>query len=197
MSTQTDITRTIDGQVVPVPGTWLIDPVHSGVQFSVRHMMVSRLRGRFRDVSGIIHIDEIPERSSVEATIDMASIDTGDPTRDNHLLSADFFDVEHFPLARFVSTSVVPEPLLGPDRWAVDGDLTIRDVTRRVVLELELGGVALDPWGNVRAGFRAWTQIDREQFGISWNQAIETGGFLVGKTVDIDIEIEAVRQEGG
>jgi polyisoprenoid-binding protein YceI len=199
MATQTDISREVDGRILPAPGTWLIDPVHSGVQFSVRHMMVSRLRGRFRSVSGIIRIDNVPERSSVEATVDIASLDTGDPTRDSHLLSADFFDVEHFPVARFVSVAVTPAPPFSPlqkDEWRVTGDLTIKDVTRPVEFEVELGGVAVDPWGNARTGFRAWTEIERDQFGISWNQAIEAGGFLVGKTAEIEIEIEAVRQDG-
>ncbi|MGZ7032854.1 MAG: YceI family protein, partial [Thermoanaerobaculia bacterium] len=196
MATQTDISREVDGRILPAPGTWLIDPVHSVVQFSVRHMMVSRLRGRFRSVSGIIRIDNVPERSSVEATIDIASLDTGDPTRDSHLLSADFFDVEHFSVARFVSAAVTPTPPFSPlekDEWRVTGNLTIKDVTRPVEFELELGGVAVDPWGSARTGFRAWTEIEREQFGISWNQAIEAGGFLIGKTAEIEIEIEAVR----
>ncbi len=196
--TQTEITRTIDGRELPAPGTWYIDPVHSSVQFIVRHMMVSRVRGRFRDVSGMIVIDEVPERSRVEATIDIASIDTGDPQRDSHLLSGDFFDVEHYPVARFVSRSVAPAPPYTPldaDKWQVDGELTIKGTTRPVTLELELGGAVIDPWGKPRAGFRAWTEIEREDFGLTWNQPVQDG-FLVGKTAKIEIEVEAVRQDG-
>lgn len=197
MATQTQITRTVDGKELPVPGVWFIDPVHSEVQFTARHMMVSKVRGRFRDISGVIVIDEVPERSSVEATIVVASIDTGDETRDEHLRSSDFLDVERFPVARFTSLCVSPAAPFSPsdfDKWQLEGNLTIRDVTRVVSLEVELGGVAVDPWGKVRAGFRAWTEINREDFGITWNQTLETGGFLVGKSVQIEIEIEAVRQ---
>jgi polyisoprenoid-binding protein YceI len=199
MATQTQITRKIDGKELPIPGVWFIDPVHSEVEFSVRHMMVSKVRGRFREMSGVIVIDEVPGRSSVQASVVVASIDTGDETRDEHLRSADFLDTEHFPLARFESAWVGPaEPFypLDIDKWRLEGNLTIRDVTRLVSLEVELGGVAVDPWGKVRAGFRAWTEIDREDFGITWNQTLETGGILVGKTVKLEIEVEAVRQAG-
>ena len=161
-------------------------------------MMVSKVRGRFRDISGAIVIDEIPERSSVEVTIDAASIDTGDERRDEHLRSADFLDVEHYSVIRFVSVAVEPMPPLtnlDVGHWQVDGDLTIRDVTRRISLELELGGTVVDPWGMPRAGFRAWTEIERDDWGITWNQALEAGGLLVGRTLKVDIEIEAVRQE--
>ncbi len=158
MVMNTDVVRSVNGRVLPAPGTWFIDPVHSQVEVVARHMMVSKVRGRFRDFAGAILIEEIPERSSVEVTIDAASIDTGDPGRDEHLRSADFLDVERFPVIRFVSIAVEPiPPLTNLDvgGWRVDGDLTIRDLTRPVSLELELGGTVVDPWGMPRAGFRA------------------------------------------
>jgi polyisoprenoid-binding protein YceI len=198
MVTNTDILRSVNGRELPAPGSWFIDPVHSQVEVVARHMMVSKVRGRFRDLAGAIVIDEIPERSSVEVTIDAASIDTGDERRDEHLRSADFLDVERFPVIRFVSVAVEPMPPLtnlDVGAWQVDGDLTIRDVTRLISLELELGGTVVDPWGMSRAGFRAWTEIERDDWGITWNQALEAGGWLVGKTLKVDIEIEAVRQE--
>ena len=197
MVMHTDVTRMVDGRELPAPGTWFIDPVHSQVEVVARHMMVSKVRGRFRELSGAIVVDPIPERSSVEVTIDAASIDTGDEKRDEHLRSADFLDVERFPVVRFVSVAVEPMPPLTDldvDRWQVEGDLTIRDVTRRITLELELGGVVIDPWGTPRAGFHALTELDRDDFGITWNQALEAGGFLVGKTLNVEVEIEAVRQ---
>jgi polyisoprenoid-binding protein YceI len=197
MVMHSEVTRVLDGREIPAPGMWFIDPVHSEVEVVARHMMVSRVRGRFRTLSGAIVIDPIPERSSAEVTIDAASIDTGDETRDEHLRSADFLDVERFPVIRFVSVAVEPMPPLSnldADKWQVDGDLTVRDVTRRISLELELGGAVVDPWGTARAGFVAWTEIERDEFGITWNQALEAGGFLVGKTLKVEIEIEAVRQ---
>jgi polyisoprenoid-binding protein YceI len=154
-------------------------------------MMISRVRGRFRDFSGTIEIADAPERSRVEVIIDAASIDTGDEDRDRHLRSPDFLDVEHFPEIRFRSTSVRPGDR---DRWAVTGELTIRNVTKEVTMEVEFCGAAPDPWGNVRAGFLASTEINRDDFDVSWNQMLETGGFLVGKGVRVEIDAEAVLQ---
>jgi polyisoprenoid-binding protein YceI len=158
------------------------------VQFVARHMMISKVRGRFRQFTGDIRIAEVPSESSVEVLIDAASIDTGDPDRDAHLRSPDFLDVERFPAIVFRSTTVRP---VG-DRWDVAGDLTIRDVTRLVLMNVEFCGVAVDPWGNTRAGFLATTEIDREEFSITWNQALEAGGFLVGKGVKVELDVEAV-----
>jgi polyisoprenoid-binding protein YceI len=192
-----EITRTLDGRELPAPGTWFIDPVHSEVEVVARHMMVSKVRGRFSTLSGVIVIDPIPERSSAEVTIDAASIDTGDEKRDDHLRSVDFLEVEHYPVIRFVSVAVEPMPPLtnlDVGNWQVDGDLNVRDVTRRISLELALGGVVVDPWGMPRAGFVAWTEIDRDEFGITWNQTLEAGGFLVGKSLKVEVAIEAVRQ---
>jgi polyisoprenoid-binding protein YceI len=189
MDVKTVGTRTIEGREVPPFGTWTTDPAHSDLRFVVNHMMIAKIRGRFRRFTCTLDIAEQPEDSSVEAVIDAASIDTGDPTRDEHLRSADFLDVERFPEIRFRSTSVRPGD---HDRWQVAGELTVRDVTRPVELEVEYTGATIDPWGNLRAAFSASTEIDREEFGVTWNQALEAGGFLVGRRVRIEIDIEAV-----
>jgi polyisoprenoid-binding protein YceI len=187
-------TRTVEARELPPVGRWVIDPSHSDVQFIARHMMVSRVRGHFREFSGVINIAEVPEESWVEVTIAAASIDTGDEERDRHLRSPEFLDVERFPELRYRSTSV---RAVGDDRWEVTGDLTIRDVTRPVTLDVEFCGVAVDPWDNVRAGFLGSTEINREDFDITWNQALETGGFLVGKGVKVELDVEAVLQADG
>jgi polyisoprenoid-binding protein YceI len=161
------------------------------VGFSVRHLMVSKTKGRFADVSGTIVIAEDPLASSVEVTIGTASVDTRDETRDGHLRSPDFLDVDAFPSITYRSRSVTPA---GPGRWTVEGALTVRDVTRPVPLVVTFEGGARDPWGGERIGFTAHAELDREDFGLTWNQALETGGVLVGKAVKIEIEAEAVRQ---
>jgi polyisoprenoid-binding protein YceI len=186
--------RTIAGLEVPPVGRWVIDAAHSHVDFVVRHMMISKVRGRFREFSGVICIDEVPERSSVEATIVAASIDTGDEERDRHLRSAEFLDVEHHPEITFRSVSLRPAD---QDHWKVTGELTIRGVTRPVMLLVEYCGTAVDPWGNTRVAFLASGEINREDFAITWNQALEAGGFLVGKGVKIEVDVEAVLQNGG
>jgi polyisoprenoid-binding protein YceI len=171
--------------------TWNIDATHSGINFSIRHMVVSKVRGRFAKYSGTIAVngDDLT-RSVVEATIDAASIDTGTPQRDQHLRSADFFDVERFPELRFKSKRIEQ---VDDARYRVIGELTIRDVTREVALDVEYGGRAKDPWGNERIGFVARTALDRKDFGLQWNQALEAGGVLVGDRVDIELEVQAVR----
>jgi len=170
---------------------WNIDGAHSGVNFSIRHLVVSKVRGRFAKYSGSVRIDEDDvSRSVVEATIDAASIDTGTPQRDEHLKSPDFFDVAQFPELRFRSTRV---ERIDDEHYRVVGDLTIRDVTREVVLDVEYGGRAKDPWGNERIGLVAKTHLDRKDFGLGWNQALEAGGVLVGDRVDVDLEVQAVK----
>jgi polyisoprenoid-binding protein YceI len=191
MSTTTQTTRTVDGSEVPVAGTYTLDASHSDVGFSVRHLMVSKTKGRFSDVSGTVVIAEDPLASSVDVTIAVASIDTRDATRDGHLLSPDFFDAEQHPTITYRSTKVTPA---GGDRWTVEGDLSVHGVTRPVALEVTFEGAAKDPWGGERIGFTAKTEVDREAFGLTWNQALETGGVLVGKAAKIEIEAEAVRQ---
>ncbi len=170
---------------------WSIDPAHSGLNFSVRRMVVSKVRGRFAKFSGALSVDEEDvTRSVVEATIDAGSIDTGTPERDAHLRSPDFFDVEKFPELRFRSTRIEK---LGDDRYRVIGELTIRDVAREVSLDVESGGRAKDPWGNERVGFVAKAALDRKDFGLGWNQVLEAGGVLVGDRVDIELDVQGVR----
>jgi polyisoprenoid-binding protein YceI len=194
MDVKVEVTRVVDGREIPPPGTWIIDPSHSEVEFMVRHMMISKVRGRFRQFDGTIVIAERPEDSRVEVFIEAASIDTRDATRDEHLRSADFLDVEHYPEIKFTSTSLRPGDV---GHWDMTGDLTVRDVTRQVLLDVEFSGATVDPWENLRSGFDASTRIDRDEFGITWNQALEAGGFLVGKEILVEIDVEAIHQKEG
>ncbi|MBA2317071.1 MAG: YceI family protein [Euzebyales bacterium] len=184
-------TRTVEGRAVPAPGTYTIDPSHSNVEAMARHLMLSKVRGHFAQFSGRIVVADDIAASSVEVSIAAASIDTRDANRDEHLRSADFLDVDAHPELTFRSTGVEPA---GSDRWTLHGDLTIRGVARPVALDLEFLGDATDPWGNARALFSATTEIDREDFRITWNQALETGGVLVSKKLRIELEIQAVRE---
>lgn len=173
--------------------TWTVDTAHSIVEFAVKHMMLTTVKGRFRDFNATLQIDEAhPENSSVTATIDVASIDTNVPDRDAHLRSDDFLNAEKFPHITFRSTRV--EHVEG-DRWKVTGDLTIRDVTKPVTLDVEFEGRITDPWGNDRAAFSAETSISRKEFNVRWNQVLETGGVVVGDNVKISLHIEAVRNK--
>ena len=185
MSTQ-ESSRTIGGIAAPAPGRWEIDPGHTSVAFVAKYLMVTKVRGHFSEFSGAFQVAENPEDSSVELTIQAASIDTGNEDRDKHLRSPDFLDVERFPELRFRSTKL---EFPGENAIVVTGDLTIRDVTRSVVLEAEFTGLSQDPWGNPRAGYSASTQIDREEFGASWNLALEAGGWLVSKTVQVELDV--------
>ena len=189
MSTTVESTPTPDLQTWSV---WHIDPRHSLAEFSVRHMMLSRVRGRFTAVSGtIVDAADDPKYSSVKATIDVTSLITGDPQRDEHLRSPDFFDVANYPSMTFESRRVT-----GPrDHFIVMGDLTIRGQTREVTLDVKLNGTATNPMGQTVAGFTAGTEINRKDFGLNWNIALEAGGFLVGDTATIEIELEAVRED--
>lgn len=167
---------------------WQIDPAHSHAAFAVKHMMVSTVRGQFKDVAATLNFDpENPANASVEATIQVASVATGADDRDNHLRSADFFDVETFPAMTFKSTRV---ELDGDTVAKVYGDLTIRDVTREVALDVELLGTGTNPYGTQVAGFEASTRINREDFGLTWNVALETGGILIGKDVKIELDVQ-------
>lgn len=169
-----------------------IDLAHSAIHFSVRHMMFAKVRGTFDDWKADLSLDPHElTRSSVEADIDASSIDTGVEDRDNHLRSADFLDVEKYPRIRFKSTAVEK----AGDKYRVKGDLTIRDTTRPVTLEVEALGTGKDPWGNQRMGFSASTRINRKDFGLAWNQALETGGVLVGEEITVEIETEVVVSE--
>jgi polyisoprenoid-binding protein YceI len=172
--------------------TWTIDPMHSIAEFAVKHLVVTTVKGRFRDLEATLHIDEAnPENSSVEAKIAVASVDTNVDARDADLRSDNFFSAEKFPYITFRSTRVErPED----ERFRLIGDLTIRDVTKEVVLDGEYEGQIVDPWGNQRAAFTATTQISRSEFGVKWNQLIETGGAVVGDNVKITLHLEAIRQ---
>jgi polyisoprenoid-binding protein YceI len=181
--------RSFQDVVVPEAGTYQLDPAHSVVEFVVRHLGLAKVRGRFNEFRGTFRIAEDPTDSEIEATIDAASIDTRDANRDEHLRTADFLDAENHPTLTFRSTSVSRRG----DRWVVDGDLTVRGVTRPVRLDLEFEGSVLDPWGNVRIGGSATGEINREDFGLTWNQALETGGWLVGKQVRLELSAEAIR----
>jgi polyisoprenoid-binding protein YceI len=171
-----------------VAGTWDIDATHSTVGFSVRHMMVSKVRGYFRSFSGVLVTAEDPARSTVEATIDMDSIDTRQEQRDAHIRSADFFDVGNHTVMSFRSTEVRTD---GAD-WTVAGDLTIKGITRPVELALELNGFGPDAYGGTRAGFSAKTEISRKQFGVDIDMPMDGGGVVVGDKISIELEIEAV-----
>jgi polyisoprenoid-binding protein YceI len=177
---------------VPATSTWAIDPSHSEVGFSVRHMMVSSTRGRFSDVRGTIVLDEQDlGRSRVDVEIGVASIDTRDEKRDAHLRSADFFEAETWPTIAFRSTRVEP---IGRDRLRIAGELTIRDVTRPVTFEAEYNGRSKTPWGGEVVGYSADLKLNRKDFGLTWNVALETGGFVVGDEIKIHLDVEAGKQ---
>jgi polyisoprenoid-binding protein YceI len=177
--------------IVRVPtGKWHVDPTHSSVEFEVKHMMIATVRGRFREFEGTIEAAEDINDSRVYGKVKAASIDTNDETRDAHLRSADFLDVETYPEITFDSTHI--EPLGGPE-FRVTGDLTIRGVTRTVELDSTVEGAEVDPWGNERVGIRIRGQIDRKEFGLTWQKLLESGGFLVGEDVKILVDVSAVK----
>lgn len=170
--------------------SWEIDPSHSHASFSVKHMMISTVKGQFKVLSGKLHIDEQnPDKSWVEAQVEAASVDTSDANRDGHLRSPDFFDVEKYPVITFKSTKV--EHIDG-EEYKVLGDLTIRGVTKPVTFKAEYSGQGKDPWGGTRAGLTATAKIDRRDFGLSFNAPLESGGVLVGNDVKVEIDLEAV-----
>lgn len=171
-------------------GTWILDPAHSEVTFSVRHMMISKVRGTFGVKSATLVAPENPLEATVTASVDVTSIDTKDENRDAHLRSADFFDTEEYPTMEFVSTRTRVEN----GDFFVDGDLSIRGVTKPVTFEFDFGGFGQDPYGNYKAGASATTVINREDFGLTWNAALETGGVLVGKDVTITLDLQGSLQ---
>ncbi|MHB1192780.1 MAG: YceI family protein [Longimicrobiales bacterium] len=173
--------------------TWKLDATHSQVEFAVKHMMFTTVRGRFADVEGTVTLDAAaPGNSSVEVTIDTASVDTRVADRDTHLRSPDFFDAEAHPTITFRSRRVEGSLAKAGDTFRVVGDLTIRGVTREAVLAATFEGTGTDPWGNTRSGFSAITSVDRRDFGLTWNQALEAGGVLVGHEVKIELQVQAV-----
>lgn len=184
---------TVGAQDLPALGTWRIDPGHTEVAFVGRHFLLTKVRGRFVGVQGAVRIGPSPALGHVEVEIDMASVDSGDATRDEHLRSPDLFDVERWPTAHFRSTAVVWSGTSGE----VTGDLTIRDVTRPVTLSVDYLGQVEDPWGNERAAFAAETSIDRDDWGVSWNMPLANGGLVVSKRIDIELNVETVLESDG
>lgn len=169
---------------------WKLDASHANVEFAVRHLMISTVKGKFAGVEGHLHLEgEDVSNARLEVEIDASSIDTGEEKRDNHLRSEDFFEVERYPKLTFESTQV---ERTGENELRVTGELTIRDVTREVVLDVTEQGMVKDPWGGQRAGYHATTKIDRKDFGLTWNQALETGGVLVGDEVKITLDAEFI-----
>ena len=189
MATSTNNLTEIPGFLA---GTWQIDQVHSDLSFTVRHMMVSKVRGNFRSFSGEIVTALDPEVSAVNARVDLSSIDTNNEDRDNHLRSPDFLDVEHFPVMEYKSTGVRQGR---GDSYLVDGDLTLHGVTRPVTLEVEVNGFGPDPFGGHRAGFTATGEISRKEFGIDINMPMDGGGVVVGDNIKIALEIEAILEK--
>jgi len=181
-------TRTVDGHVLPAPGAWEIDPGHTDVAFIGRHFMVTKVRGRFTDVSGRVVIAPHLDDSKVEVNINMASVESGSEARDEHIKSSELFDVQQFPTATFRSTKVDWRGISG----VVHGDLTIHGVTRPVDLAVTFEGYVRDPWGGDRGIFSARTKVNREDYGITWNVALEAGGLLVSKDIQSEIELETV-----
>lgn len=181
-------TRTVHGHVLPAPGTWEIDPGHTDIAFIGRHFMVTKVRGRFTEVTGTVVIAPHLDDSKVQVTINMASVESGSEARDEHIKSPELFDVQRFPTATFRSTAVDWRGVNG----VIHGDLTIHGVTRPVDLAVTFEGYVRDPWGGDRGIFSAGTKVNREDFGITWNVALEAGGLLVSKDIQIEIELETV-----
>ena len=188
-TSRSEPTRLLDGAELPAAGTWRIDPDHTEVGFVGRHLVVTKVRGRFRGVEGTIDVGADPADTTVDVTVDMTSVDSGSDARDDHLRSADLFDVEHHPTATFRGRA---------DGWhgttgRLTGDLTIKGVTAPVSLDVEYLGFVADPWGGERIVFSASGTIDRERWGVGWNMPLDSGGLLVSKEIRLELELEAVR----
>jgi polyisoprenoid-binding protein YceI len=181
-------TETITTKETPTPGTWALDPTHSDLTITARHLMVSKVRGTFEDIRGSIVVAENPTESEVEVVAKAASVSTGAADRDEHLRSPDFLDADSYPEVVFRSTNLSPED----ERWLLTGDLTIRGVTRPATFALTFEGEVVDPFGNTKAVFGASGEIDREDWGLTWNVPLEGGGVLVSKTFRVDFDIQVV-----
>ena len=184
---------TTSSDTIQAAGVWTIDPAHSHIEFGVRHMMISTVKGRFAEVEGKVDASD-PEHPDVEVTIPVASIDTRQEQRDAHLRSPDFFDAEQHPAIHFASTGVEGDPT--SDKFQLTGNLTIRGVTHPITLDVTAEGTAKDPWGGERAGYSARGKINRKDYNLTWNQALETGGVLVGEEIKISIDVELVKEQG-
>jgi polyisoprenoid-binding protein YceI len=183
------LTRSVDGAELPVPGTYAIDASHSTVEFVVRHLGLAKVRGGFSAFDGVIEIADRPEESRVTVDVALASLDTREPNRDEHLRASDFFDVSNHSTMSFRSTRVTGS---GTD-WTLEGDLTLRGVSNPVSLDVTFEGAGRDPWGGQRIAFSASGEIVRDHWGMTWNQVLETGGFVIGRKVKLELEVEAVR----
>jgi polyisoprenoid-binding protein YceI len=182
------MTATMTQPITEIATQWQIDPSHSNVEFAVRHLMIASVKGRFGEFAGSVNIDpENASRPNVDVTVDIASIDTRQAQRDAHLRSPDFFDAEKWPTLSFRGNRIDGDT---DGEFKLYGDLTIRDVTRPIVLDVTKEGEGSDPWGNFRAAFSAKTKIDRRDFGLTWNQALETGGVVVGDEIKISVDVE-------
>ena len=178
-------------QPATVTGTYQIDPAHSRIGFVARHAMVTKVRGQFNDFSGTLHLDEAdPSRSTADVTVQMRSVETGQPQRDEHLRNSDFFEVDAYPTMTFRSTRAERH---GDDNYRLTGDLTIKGVSRPVTLDIEYNGLVRDPFGNDRAGFEARATINRKDWGLTWNVALEAGGFMVSDKINLELDIAAVK----
>jgi polyisoprenoid-binding protein YceI len=185
-------TRIVNGRQVPEPGRYEIDPAHQSFEWVARHLM-HKVRGRFPGVTGVATIAEVPEESTLEIEIDANSIDTQDDTRDAHMRSNDFFGVEEHPTISFRSTGVRPGD--GDNQWKVDGELTVKGTTRPITVDVEFEGAAVDPWGNQKIGFSGVVpEVDRRDWGLTWNAALETGGFLLANHVRLEIAAELYKK---
>jgi polyisoprenoid-binding protein YceI len=191
VSSANEFTRMIGGVEAPAPGDWVIDTAHTNIMFMARYAMLTKVRGRFNAFEGTIHVAEKPEESWVEVTIDPSSISTDNEKRDEHLRSGDFLDLEHEPDITFRSKKV---EVIGERALRVAGDLSIRGMTKEVTFDAEYAGLAVGVDGKTRVAFAAELEIDRDDFNVSWNMALETGGVLVGKRVQIELEVQAVAQ---
>ncbi|HSV66610.1 MAG TPA: YceI family protein [Mycobacteriales bacterium] len=180
------------GTVLPAPGRWRIDPVHSTIGATTVHLGFSKIHGRFTEFAGTIELTDPLENSRVEVVIESRSVDTGNDMRDGHLRSPDFLDVERHPRIRYVGHELT---LQAPDRGVLDGELTMKEVTRPVRLYVGYLGSGADPWGGTRAGFSATTQLDRDEFGIIWNQSLLAGVFAVGRTLRVELDVQAIRED--
>ena len=184
-------TREFEGLTIPVAGTYELDPAHKRVGFVVRHLMVSKVRGNFGEATATITVTDDPMQTAVTASINVASVNTGQNDRDNHLRTGDFFEAEKYPTMEFRSTGLKSHD---GDEFVLDGELTIKDITRPVELKVEFEGVGRSPYGHDVFGFSATTEIDREDWGMTYNMALEQGGVMISKKVKIEIEGEAIRQ---
>lgn len=185
-------TPLVEGVEMPAPGIWKVDPTHAEVSFVGRHFMLTKVRGSFTNVDGEVRIAHRPEDSTVSATIEMASVHSGDQTRDASLRSSNFFDVDKFPHATYKSTRITWDGTSGQ----LSGDLTIKDVTAPITLEVTYLGHTRDPWGNDRASFQAEGHINRENWGLTWNQLLESGGMMVSKEIELELNLELILHPG-